>query len=770
MNARLHANVSLDRRGFLIGGTGLMVSFGAPSGGLAAEAPGADGADTGPSRQRLDSWLAIDAQGHVIASVGKIDAGLGLPTALAQIVADELDVDIAQVHIRMGDTAITVDQRGTGSSNGITDGGAALRLAAAQARVFLIARAAQRWGLPAAELSTQDGAVRVTSNVSSNIHQSLTYIDLLQGQRFDIGVDAKTPPPFKTPQQARYVGQSVPRVDIPLKVTAAYRYLVDLQLPGMLHARVLRPPTAGAQLLGVDAMPNTPGFIQLVTRGNFAAVVCETEAQAVLAAREAKLLWSAPTQTWPGHGDALYASLRKATVKSRKVDRSNGDVDTALQTAARTLEAHFEVPFQSHASMGPACALARITAQGATVWMGGQKPYPLRPAVAEMLNMPTSKVRVVWLPGPGSYGMNDADDAALDCVLITQLLTNEVSHSITRNRPLRLQYSRADATAWDPKGPPGVFHLRAGLDSQNRVTAFDYLSRGYSGRTRPSGTSRFGDSLTARLSGGPATRSEELFQMSSENYTFDNKRVAGELVDWEHSLATGLRTAHLRDPDGLATCFASESFIDELAFASSSDPLQFRLRYLAEPRAAAVLRAAAARANWQTRVGPQASIGGSQLTGRGIAYAPRNGAFVAIVAEVEVNAQTGRWRATRFTVAHDCGRVINPRSLERVIESNVLMSLSRVRFEEVQFDAEKVISTDWASYPTLDMTDVPDAIDVVLVGNSGTRFFGAGEPSTRPMTAALANALFDATGRRLRCYPFTPQRLLAALSTPRMTD
>ena len=754
----------LQRRTVLAGGAGLLVTMALPVASQpAASQPvaspsagqsegGEAAAGNGLPRDRLDSWLAIDAQGGVTASVGKIDAGLGIPTAFAQIVADELDVPIGRITIRMGDTATTVDQRGTGSSNGITDGGGALRVASAQARAFLLARAAERLGVPPALLDVRDGVVRVAAEPA----RAVSYAELLTGARFELALDPKATP--KDPALYRVVGQPVPRIDIPPKVTAEYRYLVDFKLPGMVHARVLRPPTAGARFLGVDALPGGPGFIRLVQQGNFVAVVCEREEQAVRAAQDVKLRWSEPTVRFSRNYEALYDTLRTAPTKGRKVDRSNGDVDTALPAAARRIEARYEYPFQSHACMGPACAVAQVLPDAVTVWMGGQKPYPLRKTVSEMLNRPAAQVRVIWLPGPGSYGMNDADDAAVDATLVANVV----------GRPVRLQYSRADATAWDPKGPPGVFHLQGGLDAAGKVVAFDYHSRGYSGRIRPSGTQRFGDTLASQLVGGHVTKSDDLYQVSAESYRFNHKRVSAELVPWEQSLATGLRTAHLRDPDGMATCFASESFIDELALAAGSDPVAFRLLHLAEPRHLAVVRAAAERAQWQPRVGPNpdAALNAAVLRGRGIAYAPRNGAAVAIVAEVEVERATGDWRATRFVVAHDCGMVINPLSLEGVIESNILMSLSRSRHEEVRFDETQVLSVDWLSYPILDMTEVPDRIDVVLVGNRAGRSYGAGEPSTRPVAAALANALFDATGRRLRRVPFTSERLLAALQLP----
>lgn len=742
------AAATMRRRGFLAAGSGLVVSFSMPAG-----AQGAAHEEGGLSAQRLDSWLAIASDGQVMASVGKIDAGLGLPTALSQLVADELGVGIERVQIRMGDTATTVDQRGTGSSNGITDGGSALRLAAAQARSFLLDQGALKLQVARHQLAVRDGRVFVIASPE----RSVGYSALLAGGRFEIGLDPKALPAFRDPKDYRYVGQPVPRIDIPAKVTAQFRYIVDFMLPGMLHARVLRPPTAGARLLGVESIPKTPGFVRVVTLGNFVAVVCEREEQALQAAREIRLSWSQPQFVFSDSYDALYQTLRSGPAQGSKVDRSKGDVEAALKTAAKTLDTWYEYPFQSHACMGPACAVADVQASGVRVWMGGQKPYPLRKAVAELLGRPASQVRVTWLPGPGSYGMNDSDDAAVDAALISR----EVG------RPVRLQYARSDATAWDPKGPPGVFHLRAGLDAVGQVAAFDFHSRGYSGRTRPSGTGRYGDSLASQLVGGHVTKGEALYQMSAESYAFAHQRVGGDLLAWEGSLATGLRTAHLRDPDGMATTFASESFIDEVALASGVDPVEFRVKHLGDARHVAVVRAAAERAGWTPRVGPNPANRGEKLwRGRGVAYAPRNGAVVAMVADVEVDPASGQWRATRFVVAHDCGMVINPLSLERVIESNVLMSLSRTRHEEVRFDRQRVTSVDWASYPILDITEVPDAIDVVLVGNKPGRTYGAGEPSTRPVAAALANALFDATGRRLRRVPLTPERLLAAIQAP----
>ena len=332
---------AFDRRGFLALNAGLLVTLALPAAGQSHDA--APGAVEDVPAQRLDSWLAIDPQGRVLASVGKIDAGLGIPTAFAQIVADELDVPLDRVQIRMGDTATTVDQRGTGSSNGINDGGGALRAAAAQARTFLVARAAERFGLPVAGLEVRDGVVVVSTDPS----RAVSYGELLKDARFELAFDPKAKLATKDPATYRHVGKPVPRVDIPLKVKAEFSYLVDLKVKGMVHARLLRPPTAGAQLLAVEALPTVPGFIRLVRKGNFVAVVCEREEQALRAARETRLRWSAPTIEFAPDYDSLYDALRRAPAKGAKVDRSNGNVDDAWQAAQRRIESTYEYPFQS---------------------------------------------------------------------------------------------------------------------------------------------------------------------------------------------------------------------------------------------------------------------------------------------------------------------------------------------------------------------------------------------------------------------------------------
>ena len=742
----------LSRREFLTAMGGMVVSFAVPTAHAATKATASAGTGPWPEKiaaDALDSWLVVGADGRVTAAVGKIDAGMGIGTSFAQIIAEELDVPMAAVTIHMGDTATTPDQRGTGSSNGIIDGGSALRNAGAEARAALLAMAAERLKVPVDQLMTADGGVSVIAAPERRV----TYAELVGGKRFDVKISGKAKP--KDASLYQLVGKSLPREDVAQKVTAKYAYLVDFKLPGMLHARVIRPPQANAKLLGYDAKQKLPGLFKVVVRGDFVAVVCQREEQAVKAARELKVKWSAPAPMFSKSYDALYQRLRETKPDASEENQKNGDVVAALATAATKLDVFYEYPFQSHACMGPACAVADMGIDHAQVWMGGQKPYPLRKAVAELAGLKIEQVRVTWLPGPGSYGMNDADDAAIDAALISKEI----------GKPVRLQYSRADGTGWDPKGPPSAIHMRGGLDEKGEAIVYHFESHGYSGRVRPSGTDSFGDSLAAQLVGGYKAKSSNLFQLPSESYKFANKRRAANLIDWTQSLNTGLRTAHLRDPDGMATCFASECFIDEMAHAAKMDAVEFRLKYLSDARHKAVVKAAAEKAGWQSR--PSASLrtkeAGPIVTGRGIAYAPRAGTVVALVAEVEINRESGKLRVTRFVAAHDCGFVINPMSLVGTIEANLIQAMSRAMFEAVQFDEHKVNSVDWVSYPVADMTDTPNEIEVVILGNTpDKKSTGAGEPATRPVAAAIGNAIFDATGVRIRRAPFTPAALKAA--------
>ncbi len=747
MNDIIELN-AVSRRDFLKASGALVVAFGVPSvlfpeSGNAAESKEPEKVPL----DQLDSWLNIGADGSVRAAVGKVETGMGITTAFMQIVAEELDVPFARVKIVMGDTATTPNQGGTGSSNGIMTGGKALREAAAEARQFLFGLASTRLGVPMEQLVVKDGVI----SVQGATDQHVSYGELIKGQHFNLKLSgqAKT----KDPKNYKIVGASVPREDIPLKVTGEYTYIVDVRVPRMLHGRVIRPPVMGAKLVSLQEPTKFPGLVKVVQKSNFVGVVAEQEWQAVRAAQELKSTWSQSAATLPNSYDELYTAMRDMPIKTSKVGENVGDFDGAFAGAARKFDATYEYPFQSHACMGPACAIADVSNSGASVWFAGQKSYRLRLAIADLLEIPVEKVRVYWYPGPGSYGTNDADDAAADAALLSRAV----------GRPVRVQWMRADGTGWDPKGPPHTIRMRGGLDANKNVVAWNFESRCFSGTLRAAGALKAGDTLAGQLMGIAPPGGDE-FGLGAESYVFPHKRKTSHILPWAQSLGTGLRTAHLRDPNGPQTCFASESFVDELAAAAGADPVAFRLRHLRDARDIAVIKAAAQQAGWVTRASPIKNAGGPTAKGRGIAYAPRNGTYVATVAEVEVNRDSGEVRVTRFVVAHDCGFVINPDGVKGTIEANLIQSMSRALYEEVQFDRTAVRSVDWNTYPIVDMTQVPNEIDIVLLNNTPDMpSKGAGEPSTRPTTAAIANAIFDATGARLRRVPFTPERVRAVL-------
>jgi len=747
---RLLETVTLSRRQFLKGAGALVVTFGLP---VTLNPKLADAAEDKAAKEKIpldqvDSWLAIGQDGSITAAVGKVEVGMGISTAFMQIVAEELDVPLERVTILMGDTETTPDQGGTGSSNGIMTGGEALRKAAAHAHHALLELAATRLNAPVDQLSVKDGVVSVQAAPTKHV----SYGELIGGKRFNLTVPEKVK--TKDPAQYTVVGKPIKRIDIPPIVTARHTYIVDVRVPGMLHGRIIRPPQAGANPVSVDRSQKIPGLVKIVANKDFLAVVTEQEWQAVRAARELKVNWSQPAARFPNSYEELYPAMAKMPIESSKKDAANtGDVDAALAAAAQTFEAVYEYPFQSHASMGPACAIADVRNGKATVWFGGQKPYRVRKAIAELLAIPAKNVRVLWYPGPGSYGTNDADDAAADAALL--------SHAI--GKPVRVQWMRAEGTGWDPKGPAQIIRMRGGLDKDRNAVAWDFESRCFSGTLRAAGALTAGDTLAGELLGFNPPGADE-FSLAAESYRFPAKRKVSHILPWKQSLGTGLRTAHLRDPNGMQSCLASESFIDELAAAAGADPVEFRVRYLSDPRHVAIIKAAAKQAGWETRPSPKKANSGPIVTGRGIAYAPRNGTYVATVAEVEVDKNTGEVRVKRFVVAHDCGFIINPDGLKGTIEANLIQSMSRAMYEQVQFDSHSVKSVDWMSYPIIDMTQVPDEIDIVLVNN--TPEFpakGAGEPSTRPTAAAIGNAIFDATGVRLRRVPFTPESVKAAL-------
>src|SRR5215470_12454715 len=684
--------------------------------------------------------------------------GQSLDIAIAQIVADELDVGVDKVEVVMGDTALTCNQGGASGSTGIWMGAKPLRNASAQARKLLVQAASAKLGVPAAQLRVDDGVVSAISDASKKV----SYAELIGGRFFhhqvewnkqtgnpmDIKVEAKV----KSPDQYRVVGKSYTRRDLPGKVYRTEKYVTDVTVPKMLHARVIRPTRAACTVAGVDekSIAKVKGA-RVVRDKEFVAVLAPREWDAVRASRTLKVEWNhAKSAPFPEMA-ALHDHIRKASVVKREEGTKKGNLDAAFKSAARVVEAEYEWPFQSHASMGPACAVADVRADGVTVWSGSQKPHFVQAGVAKLLGLPDEKVHVIWMYGPGSYGRNDAGDTALDAAKLSKLA----------GRPVRVQGMRNDGIAWDPKGPACVHRARAALDASGKVVGYEFVSKGFSRINIQTNESDPRDSLVGMETGLPPKPSEG-YGTPAETYGFENKLLAWETIPPLLEACSPLRTAHLRDPVGPEIHFGSEQFIDELAAAANEDPVAFRLKYVSAPRDAAVIKAAAEKAGWQPRSGAR-DRSGDVLAGRGIAYAQRGGTIVAVVAEIEVEKKTGRIRPKKFTVAHDCGLIVNPEGLRYTIEGNVVHGLSRTLFEEVRFDRSGVQSVDWMTYPILDIADAPAAIDVVLINHPEIAPTGAGEPTIRTIPAAVANAFYDATGIRLRRVPLSPERVKAAL-------
>jgi nicotinate dehydrogenase subunit B len=753
---------SITRRSVLLGGGALVVSVGAAISLETVLGIGqayAQGAKPPLTPDQLSSYIAVNADGSVSAFFGKMDMGHGLHVAIGQMVADELDVPFKAVKVIMADTAVTVNQGGASGSTGIQLGGKQLRMAAAEARRVLVEMAAGLLSVPADKLAVADGVVSAADDKTKRI----SYAQMIGGKYFNVQLDwnkeygntlyapGKAQP--KKPSDYKIVGQPIKREDVAPKVFCQEDFCTDVKVPGMVHGRMIRPAVAGAVPVKVDegSIKQFPSAKVVWDKG-FLGVVADKEWDAIQAAEKLKIEWSQVEQPFPEQA-TLYDHIRKASARKRQVEKENGNVDEAFKTAAKIIEAEYEWPFQSHASMGPACALVEIKDGNVTCWSGTQKSHFVQAGLALTLDVPVDKVRVIQAAGPGSYGRNDADDCAMDAAVLAKAV----------GKPVRLQYMRDQGTGWDPKGPASIHKARAALDASGKVTAYEFTSKGFSRVDVNTNGGKPHDTLSGQTL-GVALKSGDGFGVPAESYAFDNKRMAWETIAPLLDRSSPLRSAHLRDPVGPQIHFASESFMDEVAAAVNADPIEFRLRHIKEPRDVAVIKAAADKAKWDTRPSPRKDQTGNNVSGRGIAYSQRNGTRVAIVAEVDIDRTTGKIFARKFTVAHDCGQIINPDGLVKCIEGNIVQGVSRTLWEEVTFDRKSVTSVDWISYPILDITETPGAVDVVLIDHPEIAPSGAGEPSIRPVAAAIANAIFDATGVRIRRVPFSPERVKAALS------
>jgi nicotinate dehydrogenase subunit B len=706
---------SITRRAFLSRSGALVITF-----SLLPEAIDAQtaGASTGSLARTpyLDAWLRIDADGAISVFTGKAELGQGIRTALVQIAAEELEVAPESIRLIAPDTSVTPNEGYTAGSRSMQDGGMAIRHAAAQAREILAAAAGQR-----------------LSN------------DLLH-------VRAQPTSKLKEPGTFRVMGTSMPRVDIPAKVTGGMAYVHDLRLPNMAHARVVRPPGPGAKLRGFDAraVESMPGVLKIVRDGDFLAVVAEGEFQAVQAMR--KLASAARWEEKPSlpASSDLPAVLMKLPSEDATVLHQPA---TPTQTpSGRTLEATFTRPYQCHASIGPSCAVALFENGSMTVWTHTQGVFPDRAAIAEMLRLPPEKVRCIHMEGAGCYGHNGADDAAADAAIIARAIPG---------RPVGVQWMREQEHAWEPYGPAMVTKVRATLDDAGTIVAWNYdlWSNTHTMRPGPAGSL-----LAARHLATPFAPETPQVRISPDGtgdrnavplYTFANKHIV-----WHFLRDMPLRVSALRALGAYVNVFSIESFMDELATAAKADPVEFRLRHLQDSRARDVITTAAERFGWSR-------YQRSANRGRGFAFAryKNSAAYCAVALEVEVQRDTGRVRVTRAVSAVDSGEVVNPDGIRNQIEGGILQSVSWTLYEAVTFNASRITSVDWSTYPILRFDAVPDSLEVHILPRPGQPFLGTGEASQGPAAAALANAFADATSKRLRDIPFTRERVRAVIAT-----
>jgi nicotinate dehydrogenase subunit B len=734
---------SISRRDLLKAGGALVVSF--SFGSLLTEFGAAQNlAGATPSKpldpSDVDSFFAIHADGRITLYTSKVDIGTGLRVALAQMAAEELGVQPERISVVDGDTDLCPDQGGTGGSTGLTRGGTEIRQAAATARQALIALGAARLRRPATELTIVDGQVRPVGG-----GPGVGFDALVGDRRLSVKVDPKAP--LRDPRGYTVVGEPAPRPDMPAKCTGRHVYAQDFSLPNMLHGRVIRPPAIGARLLAVDesSIAGIPG-VRLVRIESFLAVVAKDEWAAIRAAGALKATWS-DSQGLPNHGE-LQAYTRTVNLDRDEALVTRGDV--AAAPVAKKLSATYFWPFQSHASLGPSCAVADVRADGsATIWCASQGTHGLRLNLAKVFGLPPGKMRVVFLDGSGSYGTNGGDHVSADAVLLSK----------TVGQPVRVQWSRQDEHGWDPKGPQQLLDLEGALDASGRIVSWD--TQMWLPAAVP-GTRAFHAADAAGIAQEHGQGAGAITQNGDPPYQADNVRVR---VHWRKDPV--LQLSNLRAPGKIANVFAVESFTDELAAAAGADPVAFRLSKLTDPRAIEVLTRAAHAFGWQARTSPNPQARqGNLMVGRGIAYMRYKQAenYVATAIDVAVDSGSGRIDVRRVVCAHDCGLIVNPDGLKNQIEGCIVQTLSRALHEEVAFDRSHVTSVDWASYPILRFSEAP-AIDVILVNRPDQPLLGAGEAATAPVAAALANAIFDATGERLRTVPFTAARVKAAIGT-----
>ena len=738
----------IDRRAALVAG-GLLVLFSlAPQAMAQGQASGGEGGQDKKVKRpdlqgslkktpELDSWIRITPQGHITVFSGKAELGQGIRTALIQVAAEELDVVPGRIELITADTARTPDEGVTAGSHSMQDSGTAIANAGANVRLLLTQAAAGAWKLPAAQLSTSgDGHVVAPD-----------------GRRVDYGalaaplslhVEAIADAPRRNPGQFRTLGHSLPRVDIPGLLTGGQAYVQDLRLPGMLHARVVRGPSFGTVLTApkMAEARATPGVVDVVQNGHFCAVVAETEWQAIQAMRIAQA--SDFRRVLP-RLPAREGRRRIRTLPARDISVLN--THKSRETAVKTLTASYSRPWLNHASIGPSCAVALFQDGHLTIWSHSQSVFDMQRAVAQLVHLPPDKVRCIHTPAAGCYGHNGSDDVTAEAGLIAMAM---------QGRPIRLQWMREQEFGWEPCGSAMVTEVTASLGPDNKVARWRYDVWSNTHSMRPA---KAGGYAVAQQIAKPFPRQIPKPAPMPEG---DGQRNANPLYDfpdmdvrYRFVPQMPLRVSALRSLGAHLNVFSIESMMDELARVAAIDPLAFRLAHMSDPRARDVMVEATQRFGWTNR--PR----GNGRRGCGMAFARYKNlaAYCAIAMEIEVERETGVVTIVRVHAAVDAGQIANPNGLANQIEGGIIQSLSWAQFEEVTFDADKRTSFDWGTYPIMRFSQVPGEIQVHIINRPGQPFLGAGETAQGPASAALANAIADATGVRLRDMPLSADKL-----------
>ena len=716
-----------------------------------APAPRLDGA----SSNQLDGWIAIASDGSVTAYTGKCELGQGLYTAQTQLIAEELSVPFSRVKLIQCDTDLTPDQGTTSGaqSHPTNFNQGALALAGATARETLLSAAAKNWSVGADQLSVKDGIISMKSDASKKI----SYGELIGGRKFAMALNRNAR--RKPAGEWTVLGKSLPRLDIPSIVTGRHEYVHNVKVPGMLHGRVVRPPSIGATLTSVDesSIAGMPGVIKVVVRKNFVGVVAEKPWQALQAANRLNVTWT-PGPALPAQ--ATFHEYLRNTQPTRDTFAVNSkDVDEKIASAAKVVRATYHYPYHMHGSIGSSCAVADVQSGKATIWSPSQAVYPLKTSVAMVLGIPAENVHVIYRQGSGCYGVNQADSVSYDAALLSQAV----------GKPVRVQLTRKDEMAWENYGYPFVLDQRAALNADGSIVAWNHeawsaVMGGRPGANTPGNVASgflagfnpqpFAPRSPAPDPGGAVSNGSNAVPsyVSSVTGTVQSQRVL------THNVKSPFFTGPLRSPERLQNTFAHESFIDEIAASVKADPVEYRLKHLRDPRLIDVVKAAAKASNWETRPSPKPRLDGK---GRGMScvlYEGDNG-YCAMVAEVEVNKDTGVVKVTRLVIANDSGPISNPDGLKNQLEGGALHGVSRTLLEEVTWDDRKVTSVDWQTYHPLPVgADIPK-IETILINRPDQRAMGAGETAVTVVAPAIANAIFDATGIRLRAVPFTPARL-----------